>query len=112
VSPKHTVLSTITSKLVNAAYPDMWLVALVSRTHVPALRSFSSSRCAYNFSLSLIFALEELTSTVDPDVELAFGRVRVFVMRRSDLFSSSYVTCACSFLGFEQNSRAECPILS
>jgi hypothetical protein len=91
--------------------PDMWLVAPMSKTHVPASRSFSLSRWAYTFSsLSSISTLEELASTVDPGVELAFGHATAVAMRRSDP-SSSCATCASSFLDFERNLHAQCPIL-
>jgi hypothetical protein len=49
------------------------LVAPMSRTHVPASRSFSSSRWAYTFSSSTILAPEEITSTVDLAFEASWA---------------------------------------
>jgi hypothetical protein len=60
-SVKCTVPSTVVSIFVNVVrHPDMWFVAPVSRTHVPVLHSFSSSRWANTFSSWIS------TSAVDP----------------------------------------------
>jgi hypothetical protein len=84
----------------------------VSRTHIMASRSSSSSRWVYTFSsFNLISTLEEITSTADPGIKCVYGRIEVVVTRRSNPSSSSCMTCICSFLGFEWPLPAPRPLV-